>query len=426
MKKSDPQEFFPYHGGKLFCEEVDLSEILRKHGSPTYVYSHEGFRSPVERLKTGLSGLPVQICFAMKSNSNPELLKILKQCGIGIDLVSGGEMRIARSVGFSGNQMVFSGVGKLPEEIESALKNDVFSFHVESIPELDLIQEILEARFPPDRRARVALRFNPDVNPKTHPYISTGLRENKFGLEKSEILWVAKNLKNWPRIQIAGLSIHIGSQLVTLAPMKEAFQKLKSCVETFESLSKIELEYVDLGGGLGIRYKNEKPPTIEDYCKLIQKEWSAWIQGRRAATRVFLEPGRLISGNAGVLLTQVQFRKERKSRTFLIVDAAMNDLARPSLYGSYHEIIPLNSALRKGKTASTDIVGPACETADRFASGRKVPVSWKRGEFLALLSCGAYGYSMASNYNSRPRPAEVLVKNKEFFLIRDREKIEPL
>lgn len=425
MKKSDPHEFFPYRGGKLFCEEVDLSDLIQKFGSPLYVYSKNAFRSPVERLKKGLEGLPYQIFFAMKSNSNPEILKILLEAGIGVDLVSGGEMRIAKKAGFPGSRMVFSGVGKMADEIEAAVKNEIHSFHVESIPELDLIQEVLEGLFPQGRTTQVALRFNPDVNPKTHPYISTGLRENKFGLEKSEILWIAKNLKRWPRIQFAGLSIHIGSQLLTLSPLKEAFGKLKSCVALFEEQSGLTLNYIDLGGGLGIRYKNENPPTIEAYCKMVQKEWSAWVK-KRGGTKIFLEPGRLISGNAGVLLTQVQFRKERKHRTFLVVDAAMNDLLRPSLYGSYHEIVPLDGSTRKGRTTSTDVVGPACETADRFASGRKLPVSWKRGDGLALLSCGAYGFSMSSNYNSRPRPAEVLVQNKEFFLIRAREKIDSL
>jgi diaminopimelate decarboxylase len=346
-----------------------------------------------------------------------------------MDLVSGGELYRAQAAGVPGNKIVFSGVGKTPGEIIAALEYDkmgILSFNVESLPELEMINSIaLEM----GAVAKVALRFNPDIDAKTHPYISTGLKKNKFGMNRSEILEVARALSAEPDhfagIRLDGISIHIGSQLLSLAPLKASFVKLRELVDELEKILPEPLRAIDLGGGVGITYKNEKPFPISKYCALVQQYFGPKAKLKHPK-KILLEPGRMISGNAGALLTSVLYRKERKTKDFLVVDAAMNDLLRPSLYGSYHDIIPVAQGRPREKSRKADVVGPVCETGDCFATDRNLSANLGAGDLLAILSAGAYGFTMSSNYNSRPRPPEVLLEGGKIRLIRDRETYEDL
>ena len=414
---SGPLDYFKYSSGELKVDGVSLSEIAKKNGTPVYVYSAQAFLKPLQDLQRGLRGLDHLICFAVKSNSNISILKMLGRAGAGMDLVSGGELFRVRKAGVPGGLIVFSGVGKTEEEIETALENKIFSFNVESLPELRLINRVALRK---KTHARVALRFNPDVNAKTHPYISTGLKKNKFGLNRKEIIAALPEILKLKSITIAGLSIHIGSQLLSLKPLEASFMKLKDLAREIEPKLHKPLEFFDLGGGVGISYEIEKAksPSISDYCALIQKHFSS------GSKKIVLEPGRLIAGNSGVLISEVLFRKKRTSKDFLIIDAAMNDLLRPALYGSFHDMLPVKKV--GGSTRLTDIVGPVCETSDCFASDRKISSKLDSGDFIAILSSGAYGFSMASNYNSRPRPPEVLVQNGRTKVIRKRETYQDL
>jgi diaminopimelate decarboxylase len=303
-----------------------------------------------------------------------------------------------------------------------ALERGIFSFNVESIQELQTLSAVATEL---GTRAPVALRFNPDVDAKTHPYISTGLKKNKFGLRRSEVLAVARALGDFPGIDLNGLSIHIGSQLLSLKPLKDAFERARELMSALDEILPRPLSVLDLGGGLGISYKGEKAPSIPQYTQLIQKMFGGRAAGRRPL-KILIEPGRMISGNAGVLLTEVLYRKDRGAKSFVVVDAAMNDLIRPALYGSHHEIAVVERARERGPQRAVDVVGPVCESADCFASGRKLPSGVARGDLLALLSSGAYGFSMASNYNTRPKPPEVLVEGGQFRIIRDRETYDDL
>ncbi|MBS1963437.1 MAG: diaminopimelate decarboxylase [Bdellovibrionales bacterium] len=416
-----PLEYFTYRDGILSAEEVALTELAEKFGTPTYVYSKEAFLAPLRDLERGLAGLDHLVCFAVKANSNLSVLKLLAEAGAGMDLVSGGELRRALRAGADPGKLVFSGVGKSLAEIDEGLAHPLHSFNVESVVELKLLSDRAKAA---GKRARVALRFNPDVDPKTHPYISTGLKKNKFGLQRAEILALLKR-HEFAGVRIAGLSIHIGSQILSLSPFEDAFKKTKRMVGEIESILGSPLEFLDLGGGLGIPYRNEKPPSIEAYTKLIRKHFGpkSEIDGRY---RILLEPGRTIAGNSGVLLSRVLYRKPRKTKDFVIVDAGMNDLVRPALYGSYHEIVPVEAARGKGKRRKCDVVGPVCESSDCFASDRPLADRIEGGDLVAFLSAGAYGMSMASQYNTRGRPAEVLVDGEGYRLIRKRETFEDL
>jgi diaminopimelate decarboxylase len=416
-----PLEFFPYRQGVLSVEAVSLAALAEEYGTPTYVYSKAAFLAPFREIERGLAGIRHQVCFAVKANPNLEVLRFLAQEGAGMDLVSSGELKRALRAGTAPEKIVFSGVGKSREEIDEGLGYPLHSFNVESVAELELINDRAKAL---GRLATVALRFNPDVDPKTHPYISTGLKKNKFGLRRAEILAILKR-PHLPGVKIAGLSIHIGSQILSLSPFADAYGKTKRMVAEMEALLGAPLEFLDLGGGLGITYKKEKPPSIEAYTKLIQKNFGekSDVRGRY---RILLEPGRTLAGNSGVLLSRVLFRKPRKAKDFIVVDAGMNDLLRPALYGSYHEIIPVSSNQRLGKLRKCDIVGPVCESSDCFASDRAISDRVGSGDLLAFLSAGAYGMSMASQYNSRNRPAEVLVDGEKFRLIRRRETFEDL
>ncbi len=422
---SFPLEFFNYKKGILTSNHVSLCEIAEKMGTPVYVYSAEAFLNPFKTLQKGLSNLDHLICFALKSNSNIAILTLLGNAGAGMDLVSGGELFRANAAKIPADRIVFSGVGKTPAEMEKALhfqEKGIFSFNVESLNELFTLNQVaLNA----NRKAQVALRFNPDVDAKTHPYISTGLKKNKFGMDRSEILKVIHQINDLHGITLKGISIHIGSQLLSLRPLDDSFLKLKKLIDEINFKLSTPLSFIDLGGGLGITYKNEQVPSVDQYCKLIQKHFGK-KSNLKYPLKILVEPGRMLSGNSGVLLTRIQYRKTRKQKDFLILDAGMNDLIRPALYESYHEIVPVKKRPNRDRTKKTNLVGPVCESADCFSSGRPLSEKLKTGDLLAILSAGAYGFSMASNYNSRPRPAEVLIQNKEFRTIREREKDEDL
>lgn len=419
-----PLQFFSYQKGVLSSNQVSMVEIVKAVGTPVYVYSSEALLAPLNELKQGLNGLDYLICFALKSNSNIAILKLLNEAGAGMDLVSGGELYRAKKARVPAEKIVFSGVGKTSKEIRDALcyqKKGIYSFNVESEQELFQMNQIaLELRC----KAPVALRFNPDVDPKTHPYISTGLKKNKFGLQRNEILLILKRLDQLKGIQLKGLSIHIGSQLLSLSPLQDAFERLGELVSEVNSRMEAPLQFVDLGGGVGITYKDEKTPLLRDYCKLIHQFFGK--QKQKTPLKILIEPGRTISGNAGILLTEVLYRKERKEKDFLVVDAAMNDLIRPALYESYHTIIPVHQSLSQGQKRKTDLVGPICESSDCFANDRALSSRLSAGDLLAILSVGAYGFSMSSNYNSRPRPTEVLIHQGKFHVIRQRERLEDL
>ncbi|MEN9723022.1 MAG: hypothetical protein RJB38_1008 [Pseudomonadota bacterium] len=424
---SRPLDFFGYQNGQLSAGGIELSEITKKVGTPVYVYSADGFLSPLQALQKGLSPLREStICYAVKSNSSLAILKLLGSAGAGADLVSGGELYRAKLAEIAPEKIVFSGVGKTAEEILSGLRygpNGIYSFHVESIEELKLIQETAKRH---QLTARVAFRLNPNINPKTHPYISTGLKRNKFGLQREELLEAAKLSVNMSHVQLCGLSIHIGSQLLSLDPLKEAFLALSQVIGDVEAIISRPLEFADLGGGVGVSYelKGPRPPRLSDYTKLIVKAFGA-RSVFKSRLRVLIEPGRTLSANAGVLVTQVLFRKHRRKKDFLIVDAGMNDLIRPALYQSKHAVVPVRRNSR-GKSFPTDLVGPVCESSDCFASEIPLSSQLQAGDQLALLSSGAYGMSMAGTYNSRVRPAEVLIKDGQWRVIRDRETLEDL
>lgn len=419
---SHPCEYFSYKNSVLSAEDVSLEELASQFGTPLYVYSKEAFCSPLKKIQDGLAGLDHLICFAVKANPNLSVLTLLAKAGAGMDLVSSGELKRALRAGVDPSKVVFSGVGKSSAEMDEGLAHPLHSFNVESVSEL---RELSARSRAFGKKSKVALRFNPDVDPKTHPYISTGLKKNKFGLQRNEILEIAKNIKLYPGVEISGISIHIGSQILSLAPFSDAFIKTKRMVLALEKELGFPIKFIDLGGGLGVVYKNEKPPTIEAYTALVQKHFgkSSDLKGRY---EIVLEPGRTLSGNAGVLISRVLYRKSRKAKNFIIVDAGMNDLIRPSLYQSYHEIIPLQEERGKGRKSKCDIVGPVCESSDCFASNRPFPDRVDEGDLVALLSAGAYGMSMASQYNSRPRAAEILVDGSVFRLVRRRETFEEM
>ncbi|OFZ20225.1 MAG: diaminopimelate decarboxylase [Bdellovibrionales bacterium GWB1_55_8] len=418
---------FRYVGNELQVEGVPLSRIAEKFGTPVYVYSEAALLEPLDRIRSCLSGLDHLVCFAAKANSNLSILRLFAGAGAGLDAVSGGELFRARKAGVPADRIVFSGVGKTEKEMEEALRfgrSGILAFNVESAEELTVLNRVAERV---GRQARFSIRLNPDVDPKTHPYISTGLRKNKFGLPRAEASRLARYSRELRWVSLRGASVHIGSQLLSLAPLREAFRNLSDFAEEIVALN-IPLSHVDLGGGLGIPYRNEEAPSIESYCALIQKEFgsnSRLAKKTSLRPKVVLEPGRLLAGNAGVLVSEILFRKKGVSRNFLIIDAAMNDLIRPALYESHHEIVPLTKSGRS-RDAVFDVVGPVCETSDVFGRARRLPGSIARGDLVAVLSAGAYGFSMASQYNSRTRVAEVLVSGNRTRVIRRRETYEDL
>ncbi len=401
---------FQYRQGELYCEDVPISRIAKEVGTPCYVYSHATLLRHFRAYDSAFQNMPHLVAFAMKANSNLAILRLLAREGSGVDIVSGGELYRARQAGVPTSKIVFAGVGKSREEIRDALKSDILMFNVESSAELHAIDEVAAEM---GIRARVALRINPDIDPKTHPYISTGLKKSKFGISADRALEEFKLASSLKHIEVVGVHKHIGSQLVDVTPFVEALRKVLGLVEALKAQG-IGIRYVNIGGGLGITYADESPPRPQDLADAISPLM------RDLNCVLIMEPGRVIVGNAGVLVTKVLYTKEGEAKRFIIVDAAMNDLIRPSLYGAYHDIRPIRETAAHSERKIVDVVGPVCESGDFLAKDRLMPEA-KPGELLAVMSAGAYGFVMSSNYNSRPRAPEVLVKGGEMHVIRTRE-----
>ncbi|WP_308389648.1 diaminopimelate decarboxylase [Acidithiobacillus sp. AMEEHan] len=403
---------FHYQNGQLYVDDCPLSEIVARYGTPCYVYSELHLRERYHAFAHAL-GVQTLTCYAVKANSNLHLLRLLAQWGAGFDIVSGGELARVLRAGGDPQKIVFSGVGKSREEIRAALEAGIFCLNVESAAELERIAEVAAEM---GQRAPVALRVNPDVDPGTHQYIATGLKESKFGIPITAAEALYLRAGDWPSIHFLGVAAHIGSQLIDLQPLAAAARRLRDLYERLRSQG-IELAHIDLGGGVGIRYHDEVPPSPADYAAVLDAAL-AGLDVRRV-----VELGRALVGNAGALLSTVEYWKENEGKQFCVVDAAMNDLLRPSLYGAWHEILPLrqsNAPLRE-----CDVVGPVCESGDFFAKSRSLPAV-PAGESLAILGAGAYGFAMSSQYNSRPRAPEVLVNGAETRCIRRRETLADL
>lgn len=403
---------FSLRNGELFAENVALSQIAQRFGTPCFVYSRAALEQAFRNYDQAFGQRPHLICYAMKANSNLAILNLFARMGSGFDIVSGGELARVIAAGGDPAKTVFSGVGKTRDDMRQALTAGVMCFNVESESELERLNEVAGEM---NRKAPVSVRVNPDVDAKTHPYISTGLKENKFGVAFGEALRIYRKAHALGSLKVVGIDCHIGSQLTELAPFVDAFRKVLELVDTLAAEG-IELKHLDLGGGLGIRYRDEMPPPPDSYVKALLD-----CVGERRQ-EILLEPGRSLVGNAGLLLTSVEYLKHGDARNFAVVDAAMNDLIRPALYDAYHEIRQVKPSTAGSKRY--EIVGPVCETGDFLARDRELAV--REGDLLAVMSAGAYGMSMSSNYNSRPRAAEVMVDDGNVHLIRERERIEQL
>jgi len=405
---------FAYRDGMLYCDQTPLAEIAARVGTPCYVYSQAGILERFRAYEETLAGLPHLICYAVKANSNRAVLALLARAGAGFDIVSGGELYRVLEAGGAAERVVFSGVGKTPDEIEYALQAGVHSFNAESAEELALIDALAARR---RVRARVSLRVNPDVEAETHPYIATGLRRHKFGVELARAAAVWERAAALPHLRLEGLSCHIGSQLLDPAPILAAADRMLDLAERLRAAG-FPVHLLDLGGGLGVAYRpEERTPDIRAFAARVR----ANMEGR--GLFLILEPGRSIAAEAGVLLTRVLYRKRADSKEFVVVDAAMNDLIRPALYQSHHDILPVRRLPRPEILA--DVVGPVCETGDYLARDRLMPDPLP-GDLLAVATAGAYAFVAASNYNSRPRPAEVLVEGERWRTVRARESYQDL
>ena len=403
---------FNYKNGELYAEECAVTEIVAKVGTPVYIYSEKTLERHYRVFNEALRGMEHLICFSVKSNSNLAILRLFSRLGGGADIVSGGELYRCLKAGMDPDRIVFSGVGKTEREISEALDANIMMFNVESEMELQRIAQVAGAK---GKRAPIAIRVNPDIDPKTHPYISTGLRKNKFGIDVPRALALYRKAASMSTIEVKGIDCHIGSQLTKLSPFKETVLKLKEMIQSLEH-SGIFIQWVDLGGGLGITYRDEDPPSPEAYAGSIRQVADGMSQS------FIFEPGRVMAGNAGILVTQVQYIKEGTEKKFIVVDAGMNDMIRPSLYGAYQAIQPI---VENRRTVKADVVGPICESGDFLAKDREVPDA-RPGDLLSVMSAGAYGFTMASNYNSRPRPPEILVQGDHFAVIRQRETYDDL
>lgn len=400
-------EEFRYREGVLACEDVPLSELAERYGTPLYVYSERSIRERFQALDAAYANVPHLICYAMKANDNLAITRMLGELGAGADVVSGGELFRARQAGIPANRIIFAGVGKTGREIEQAIDEDILLFNVESPAELVAIGEIAAAK---RRIARISVRVNPNVDPQTHPYISTGLKKNKFGVPTEQVVSLYRQALDHPYLEPVGIQMHIGSQLVHVQPIVDAVSRVIELVQELGSTG-IAMRYFDIGGGLGIRYQDEQPEGPADLAERVLPMVAA------LGVTLLCEPGRFIVGSSGALLTKVLYRKDNGVKSFAIVDAGMNDLIRPSLYDAHHEIWPVRP--RTGEEV-VDVVGPICESGDFLAHDRALPPV-AAGDLLAVLSAGAYGFAMASTYNARPRPAEVLVAGQTARLVRRRE-----
>jgi diaminopimelate decarboxylase len=403
---------FAYRDGMLHAEDVPLPQIAAAHGTPCYVYSRAALLSRFEEFRQALAGRDALLCYAVKANSNLAILNLLARAGAGFDIVSGGELARVIAAGGDPARVVFSGVGKTKDEMRQALAAGIFCFNVESSAELERLDAVAGQA---GKRASIALRVNPDVDAKTHPYISTGLRSNKFGVAYAEALDLYRRARVLPNVDIAGIACHIGSQLLDPAPAAEAAEKILALADRLAA-EDIVLRHLDLGGGIGIRYRDETPLSVAGYLAPVLEK----LAGRKE--KILFEPGRALVGNAGVLLTRIEHLKHGEEKNFAIVDAAMNDLMRPALYDAWHDILPVRQAA--GATAEYEVVGPVCESGDFLGHARTLAVA--EGDLLSVMSAGAYGMAMSSNYNTRPRAAEVIVDGSQVHLVRERERIEQL
>lgn len=405
--------YFTYKDGSLHAEDVPIETIAEAVGTPFYVYSHATLERHFLVFDRAFSRIPHITCYSCKANTNIALLKLMASLGGGADIVSGGELYAALQASVPPEKIVFSGVGKTEEEIVAAVQAGIAMINIESEGELHLIAKI-GARL--KKAVPVSIRVNPEIDAKTHPYITTGLKKNKFGVLWKEARRLYDEINKAGYLLPVGISSHIGSQIVEIPPFVDAIRSLKQMVAEL-AVSGIRLKYMDIGGGLGITYKNELPPHPEEYARAVEDE----LQG--TGLTLVLEPGRVIVGNSGMLVTKLLYRKVSSDKTFFVVDGAMNDLVRPAFYGAYHHILPVRK--QKEKPIKVDIVGPICESGDFLAKDRKV-ADVQQGSLLAVMGAGAYGFSMSSNYNSRPRVAEVLAKGNKFFVIRKRETYKDL
>ncbi len=396
----------------LHAENVSLAEIASTYSTPCYVYSREALESAFQRFDAGFSGVDHLVCFAVKANPSLGILNLFAKLGAGFDIVSGGELARVLAAGGDPKKVVFSGVGKTAAEMQAALAAGIFCFNVESAAELERLNNVAGSM---GKVAPVSLRVNPNVDAKTHPYISTGLKNNKFGVAYEDAFGLYQRAAEMQNIAVHGVDCHIGSQLTELSPFLDAFDRVLALVDRLEEVS-IHIQHIDAGGGIGICYSDETPPDFSEYAKAMLKKL-----GDRQVKLVF-EPGRALVGNAGLLLTKVEYLKHTEAKNFAIVDAAMNDLMRPALYDAYHEIVSVKASTQA--TQQYEVVGPVCESGDFLGHDRELAL--EEGDLLAILSAGAYGMSMSSNYNTRPRAAEVMVDGDRHHLIRQRETIDQL
>ena len=405
---------FEYKGSRLFAEDVDLAEIAAQVGTPTYVYSQATLTRHFEAFKSAFSEFDPLICFAVKANSNKALMALFASMGGGADIVSGGEMFRALNAGVPAKRIVYSGVGKTLTEMREALEAEILIFNLESAQEMQVLNQVAGEM---GRKVPVGIRVNPDVNAKTHPKITTGMAKNKFGVPVDETILLFEQARDLENLEIKGVSCHIGSQLTELAPFADTIQRMAALINKLRADGHT-VEILDLGGGLGITYDHEIPPLPNEYADALRETISS------LDVQLILEPGRVVVGNAGILLCEVNYTKQTSMKRFVVVDAAMNDLIRPAFYNSYHGILPL---VQKNGVESVvaDVVGPICESSDFLARDREMP-RFERGDFMALMSAGAYCFSMSSNYNSRPRAAEVLVNGDKYQVIRKREVYQDL
>jgi diaminopimelate decarboxylase len=402
-----PLDEFHHEGGGLYCEEVPLSEIARDVGTPVYVYSHGALERAYRELDEAFADLDHLVCYAVKANGNLAVLRALASFGAGADVVSGGELYRVMRAGFDPKKVVFAGVGKTQKELMAGLGERILLFNVESASELEHLDRLASRH---GKRARVALRVNPDVDAETHEHVATGRAFDKFGIPTEEALALAERVAEYRSVDLIGVHQHIGSQITKLAPFTESIERSAGLVEELKNRG-FDIRYFNIGGGLGIRYKDEEAPTSKELVDAIRPALEA------TGVKILCEMGRYIAGGAGALLTRVVYRKKSGEKDFIVADAGMNDLLRPSLYDAHHEV---RSVDENGSVANADLVGPVCESGDYLARDRELPDA-REGDLLAIMCAGAYGFSMASNYNSRPRPAEVLVRGDRWAVVRERE-----
>lgn len=405
---------FKYRGNELYCEDVRIDKITSSVGTPFYLYSYKTLIDHYRKLADAFKGLNPLICFSMKANSNLAVLRALVKAGAGLDVVSGGELYKALKVDCVPKKIVYASVGKTEGEIESAIEAGILFFNVESLPELALIDKIAHRL---GKRVDCALRANPDIDPKTHKFISTGKGENKFGLDFKTVEETFLHRGRYPNVRLRGIHIHIGSQITESEPFRRAIKKVVALIRGLEDRD-IKIEWLNIGGGLGIIYRKERPQTAARFASVV----APLLKG--LDVKLILEPGRFIAGNSGILVTKVTYVKRTRAKNFVIVDAAMNDLIRPSLYDAYHEVLPVVRRAVRGQIL-VDVVGPVCESGDVLARDRRLPI-FEPGELLAIMGAGAYGFTMSSNYNSRPRASEVMVIKGKFYIVHERETYDDL